>query len=336
MLSGKPSRNFALVPALVGAAACLFFIRNSLGVFFFLLPLGFVGYGWGPKTLWSSLLFAITGNIVLTIFMGLSFRIPGGDMLWDIFYFASMAVSFAWIILPPDEKTAIVPGAYRLALGAAFSTIIFIGMFFRTFNNPVFYEFLYSQIEMIYSLTITAEGVQPQEAAALLPDIEIIMEMLKSIIVRGGALLSSVIILFINRQLSVMLIRIFGGPRRQSVFLNFHVYPRIFWALFFSFVLIFVTNMFAWEALGTICWNVLILCVLMYLAQGFGIIRYFMTWRGFPGFMRFAIPALFIILLFNSYINMIMLAAIIVLGIVENWVSFRSFNLNGPPSTPQA
>jgi len=334
MLSQKTFGNFALIPAIIGAVVCLFFIRSGFAVLFFLLPLGFIGYGWGPKTLWACLLFAIAGNIVLTLLMGLSFRIPGGDMVWDIIYFISMTAAFAWIILPFDEKSMLIPGAYRLALGACLTTMIFIGLFFRTMSNPVFFEFLSSQIELIFSFYRPAS--EAQNTVSGFPDTLIIVELMKSIILHGGALFSSVIILFVNRQLSLFLIRIFGGPRRKNVFMTFHVYPQIFWALVFSILLIVVSNMFAIGAFGAICWNVVVLCAMMYLAQGFGIIRYFMSWHRFPSFLRFLVPVIFIILLFNPAINMLMVGAVIVLGIVENWVSFRSLNINGPPSTPQA
>ena len=336
----RSSGKTALLPAFIGAIICLFFIRSGLATLVFLLPLGFIGYGWGPRTLWSGLLFAFLGNVFLTLSLGFSAGIPGTDMVWDILYFSVTAAAFAWIILPLDteniflSRIAGIPGPYRLAIGALLCTFIFIGLFLKTLGNESFYESIRGQIEMIASLYWSGNSAETQKTLLESLDIDRIIEVVRDMIIRGGALFSSLVILFVNRQLSIFLIRLFGGPRRKNVFMDFHVNHRIIWFLSFSVLLLLASNAFSWTVFSILLWNIVVLCVMMYLAQGFGILAFFMRKPGFPPFLRFLLPVIFIFLLFSPVINAVMLGIIIILGIAENWVAFRIRTINGPPSTP--
>ena len=336
MITAKSSGYTALIPAVIGAIISIFFIRTGFAVMFFLLPLGFIGYGWGPKTLWTGLIFAVLGNFLLTLIFGFTFRIPGLDMFWDILNFSVLAASFAWLILPLEQNSYQIPGAYRLAIGASLCTVVFIAFFQKIFDNPLFYDSIKSQIESIAAFYFSGNAQDAKNTIQDSIDIDRLMELMKDMIIRGGALFSSIVMLFINRQLSVFIIRLFGGPKRKKVFQNFHVNGRVIWLLIFSIALALVSRSLGWTAFGIIMWNIIILCVLMYLAQGFGIMGYFMSKPGFPPFIRFIVPVVFVFLLFSPVINAIMLGIIAILGIVENWMSFRVMNISGPPSTPQA
>ncbi|MCL2833860.1 MAG: YybS family protein [Treponema sp.] len=336
MVTAKSSYTTAWIPALIGAAASLFLIRSGFAVLLFLLPLGFVGFGWGPKTLWTGLVFAVLGNFLITLFFGLTFNVPGEDMFWDMLYFTAAAASFAWIILPADQKSYRIPGAYRLVLGASLCTLVFVGLFTRIFNNPAFYDSVKSQVETIAAFYWSGNTAETQKALLDALDVDKIIEVMKNMILRGGALFSSLLILFVNRQLSLFLIRFFGAPRKNPVFRSFHVHPRIIWVLSFSLLLLLLSRNFFMTAAEIILWNIIVLCALMYLAQGFGIVGYFMQRPGFPPVLRFFLPVVFVLLLFSPVINAVMLGIVAVLGVAENWVTFRIVNLNGPPATPQA
>jgi hypothetical protein len=332
----KSSGKTAFIPAIVGALLCLFFIRSGFLVFLFLLPLGFIGYGWGPKTLWAGLGFAVLGNCVLCLGMGLIAGIPAGSLLWDILYFTTMGTAFAWIILPFDESSSRMPGAYRLALGSALCTLVFIALFFRSIDNESFYEGMGNQLALILSLYQPAST----DAAQNSQNIEAIFELMKNIIIRGGALFSAVMLLFINRQISILLIRLFGGPRRANIFLNFYAHQKLLWVLAAAALLIPVTSLLSWTGLGIILWNIITLCVMMYLAQGLGIIIFFASKKEFPAFLRFLLPIVIVVLVFSPGVNAVLLGIIALLGIVENWVSFRPLKIrslpeaSGPSSTP--
>ena len=329
LISSKTTGNTALLPAIIGAAVCLFLLRSGFATLLFLLPLGFIGFGWGPKTLWPGVLFAILGNCVLTLFLGMNFNVPGGDMVWDILYFSATAAAFAWIILPFEEWSLRISGSVRLAVGACLCTLIFIGLFVKLYNNPSFNESLQNQVEMIAGLYFA--GINPESL-----NIEGIIELMKLVILRGGGLFTSVLILFVNRQISIFLIRLFGGPRRKNVFLDYHVNYQIIWLLVFSLILLLVSNVLAWSNIVTFCSNVVVLCIMMYLAQGLGIIRFLVSKPDFPPFLRFILPAVFVIMLFWPGLNAFLLGGVIILGIIENWVVLRPVVIKGPPSTPEA
>jgi len=340
MIAVKSSGYTALIPALIGAVISLLFIHTGLAVVFFLLPLGFIGFGWGPRTLWAGLGFAVIGNCLLTVISGFSVNMPFTDMIWDIIYFTATAAAFAWIILPPGHISYRIPGAYRLGLGALLCTLVFSGLFIKVTAEPSFNDSVKGQIQSIASLYMSGSTEEAQKAFLDSLDTDKIIELMKNIIIRGGALFSSIVILFVNRQLSAFLIRFFGAPRRANVFQGFHADSRVIWVLSISALLLLISSTFAWSIPGIVLWNIVVLCVMMYLAQGFGIAGFYMSKPGFPPFMRFIIPVVFVLLLFSPVVNAIMLGAIILLGIAENWIAFRTANIavnnSGPPSTPQA
>jgi hypothetical protein len=317
----------------------LFLIRSGLLVFLFLLPLGFIGFGWGPKTLWAGLGLAILGNCVLCLGLGLIAGVPAGSLLWDIFYFAAMTTAFAWLILPLDGNSSRIPGAYRLALASSLGALIYIALFFRSLNDEVFYESMSNIVAFIFSLQQGNAGLA-QDAMQDQQNIEAIFEIIKNVIIRGGALFSSVFIFLINRQISVFLIRLFGGPRRTNVFLGFFAHQRVLWVLAAAGLLIPVALLFRWTVPEIILWNIVTLCVMMYLAQGLGILMYLVSKPNFPVLVRFLLPILLVVLLFSPGINAVLLGIIVLLGIAENWVSFRALKIKslsetgGPSSTP--
>ena len=336
MMKAKFTGEIAFIPAIIGATICLFFIRGGFLALFFILPLGFIGFGWGPKTLWAALGFAILGNCIISFGLSLAAGISAGSMFLDMLYFATMTAAFAWIIFPFDEKSAAIPGYQRLAIGSLAGTLVFIALFFRTVNNEYFYQEISRQIEIIFSLYGASGSADAQNAVMDPALIERIYELMQNVIVRGGALFSSIMIFFMNRQLSIFLIRIFGGPRHKKVFVNFHASQKLIWLMSAAGVLIPIVSLFSWTAFGIILWNIITLCALMYLAQGLGIIMFFASKPNFPQFLKYVLPVAFVFLLFRPGINMVLLGGIILLGIVENWVSFRMLNIqnNGPPSTP--
>jgi hypothetical protein len=333
MAQEKPSGYTALLPALLGAGISVFFIQSGFLGILFLVPLGFIGFGWGPRTLWQGTVFFFLGNCFLTLGTGLAFKVPFGTMAWDILFFTVMAGAFAWIILPPGEYGSRIPGAYRLAAGSSLCALISTGLFFRIINTPAFYENIMGQIEALAALygSTGDEGMRNNIFESL--NIEVVLEAMKNIMIRGGALVSSIIILFASRQISIFLVSLFGGKRRSNVFMNFYMDYRFIWIFGFSLLLLTMASLFRWIAFSIILWNIVTLGSMMYLAQGWGILKFFLTKPKVPSFMRFFLPVLVIFLLFSPGINMVVFGILLLLGIAENWVSLRT-PVNGSPSTP--
>ena len=66
--------------------------------------------------------------------------------------------------------------------------------------------------------------------------------------------------------------------------------------------------------------NVFIICVIIFLAQGGGILTYWMSLR--TNVLRLIISVLMIVVLFSP-LNSFAVAALILLGIIDNWRPFR-------------
>jgi len=84
-----------------------------------------------------------------------------------------------------------------------------------------------------------------------------------------------------------------------------------------------------------ILWNILVLCIILYCAQGLGILQFFLSRPTVPVFLRFFLTVVLIILIFSPAVNAVLLIGIVILGIAENWAPFRAPKPNGPPSTPE-
>jgi hypothetical protein len=83
-----------------------------------------------------------------------------------------------------------------------------------------------------------------------------------------------------------------------------------------------------------VSWNVLVICVMLYLAQGGAILMYWYSRRAMPVFFRFFLNLLLVIVIFSPGINAVFLAVLALLGIAENWIPFRVPKTNGSSSTP--
>jgi uncharacterized protein YybS (DUF2232 family) len=143
-------------------------------------------------------------------------------------------------------------------------------------------------------------------------------------------------IFFVNRQISLALARIFRGRERGAGMRFFHVPAFLIWVLSSSLLLVLLSRAGGLEIPEILAWNILTFCSILYFAQGVGIIQYFLTGPVVSPFRRMLISVVLIILLFSFGINAIILGLIILLGIAENWVSFRRPKTSGPPSTPGA
>jgi hypothetical protein len=116
----------------------------------------------------------------------------------------------------------------------------------------------------------------------------------------------------------------------------FHVHLRLIWVLSFTLALIVTTKMLKWVGPEIVLWNILVLCAILYMVQGLGILQHFFTRPAMPPFVRLLLPLLFFIMVFSPGINAVLLGFVILLGIAENWAPFRAPKQDRPPSTPEA
>ena len=330
-----------IIPAVIGAGVCLFFIRSGFFSLFFLVPLGVLAFSYDFKTAWAALFLAVLGNAALAIGTAMSRGIPVPEIIWDILYFSVMTSIFTWIIAPPPCLRLNLSGAIRLLTGSCLGAILFAGVFFRSLSSPLFSGYLDSVITSLVSLyrSTGSDVVQNALVESLTP--EVILDVIKSILLRGGSLVSCVVLFFFCRQISFALVRLSRRIRgtdisATGVLSAFYVNPAAIWVLSVSLLLLVGARAIKLEIPEIALWNILVLCAIVYFAQGLGIVQFFLSKSSVSSFLRLLLSVLLIVLFFSPVLNLILIGCILLLGIAENWAPFRSPGHNGTPSTPEA
>jgi uncharacterized protein YybS (DUF2232 family) len=305
---------------------------------FFLAPLGFAAAGYNARAGWAAFLFAAAGNSLVSLGVAVSGFLPSGGVVRDSLYFIVTASSFLWILAPPrgSSRFARLPGIARFAAGSFVSTLLVLGVFFQILEDEAFYGYVKNQLETIKSLYLSSGADVVQNALLESLTADFILRVVKMMLERGGALASCVFLFFVNRQISLALAGFFRGRNRGGGVRSFHVPAFLIWVLSASLLLVLVCRTAGLEYAEILVWNILTFCGILYFAQGLGIVHYFLTGPAVPPFRRMLVLTVLIILLFSVGINAIILGLIILLGIAENWVSFRKPKTSGPPSTPGA
>jgi hypothetical protein len=135
-----------------------------------------------------------------------------------------------------------------------------------------------------------------------------------------------------SRQLSLLVAALVRRKRPGGSLAAFHVRSECIWALSFSLLAIVAGLSGGIAPLEIAGWNILVLCAILYVAQGGGIAIFFLA--SFPPGMRFALNLGVVALVLSPGINVVFLGALILLGIAENWAPFRAPKPDGPPPTP--
>ena len=324
------------IPVLVGVGICLFFVRSGFLAFFFLVPLGFIAFRYDYDTAWKAFFLAFAGNTFLAFGTMGALGNTLAQTVWNSLYFAVMTMIFTWVIVPPPFMRFNMSAGLRLIAGSCLGALMFIVIFYRAIASPGFSEYVNAMTHWLVSFN-SSSGTDVVQAAlldSLTP--ELLLAGIKSMMLRGVSLVYCIFLFFVSRQISFSLVRIVRRERGTPFFAGFHVHPAIIWAFSASLLLVVFTRLVKLEIPEIILWNILILCAILYLAQGLGILQFFLTKPSMPPVFRLSLTILIFILLFSPVINAGFLAGVVLLGIAENWVSFRALKQEGPPSTPEA
>ena len=330
--------NKVYIPALVGAGVCLLLVRSVILSFFFLVPLGFLAYRYEYRIAWVASVFAIMGNAVLLIGGAISQGFPMAAITWNFLHFTLMVLIFAWIVAPSPVMAVKVSLSVRFLSGCCIGALAFIGFFIRIMAAPGFPEYISNMMNSLVLQNVSF-GV----------DAETLLQGMMDIILRGGSLVTCVLLFMFCRQMSLLFARAIPGKTRNSageplgLYLRrmnsleaFNVAPIMIWVFSVSLFLIVVIRILGLEIPEIILWNILILCAILYLAQGIGILQFFLARPTISPFMKLFFLALLFVLLFSPFLNGILLIGLVLLGIAENWVPFRALKQNSPPSTPES
>jgi hypothetical protein len=339
------------IPSLVSALAALFLLRTGFLGIFFLVPLGFTASFFGGKTLWRAVLLAVFFNLCFALGAALLLGRPFVEFIPDLGFFFLMTAVFAWLMAPPAAGPRFfrVRAAYRLVLGALAGALA--GIAFITGDSTGFGGMVYSQAELIASLAADAAGGDAVRRSLLEQELnpQRIASFFNTVLLRGGALASSMAVLFISRQFSLVFAGIAGrrsGARERrggssvNSLRDFHAPRFLIWAFSGSLAGILLLRIAGFSAAETVVWNLLTVCVLMYLAQGFGIVQFFLSRRELPVPLRLLLNVGIVLAILSPGINMAVLILLVLLGAAEYWVPLRRVSgeppHNGPPSTPAA
>jgi hypothetical protein len=330
-------KGIAWLPALVGAAVSVGLSRNGFLGFLFLLPLGLVAYCHNPKTAWFAATAAALGNGLFLLAAG-SFQsyhaLPWADML----YLTVVIASFAWITSPPERGADLlrIPVAYRIMAGAVATSLALGLALYAARDDQGLRSLFRSQAEMLASLYAGASGADEVQRSLteqyLTPDV--ILEIIRSAALRGGIAASCVALFVASRQISLIAASFIRRRQARISLAAFHVRSECVWVLSFSLLAILGGLGLGIEPLEIAGWNILVLCAILYLAQGGGIAIFFLI-RLSPG-LRFALNLGVLALILSPGVNAAFMGALILLGVAENWVPFRAPKPNGPPPTPGA
>jgi hypothetical protein len=327
-----------LIPILVSVLVCVGCVRTGILGFFFLVPLGIMAFGYDLRTAWTALIGAVLVNGFLFGGIALIRGDTPGELWRDIFYFSAMVILFGWITAPPvsGPRFLRIRTAYRFVAASLAGALVFFPLIASLRNNAGFHAFFSNQMEVLNSLYVSSGGVDMARRSfleQLTP--EILLEYLEFILIRGGGVVSCGLLFFISRQAAVMFAWIIRRRRPEGSLSGFHVDPGIIWVLSGALLAVLLGTRAKIAPLEIAAWNMITLCAILYLAQGGGIVLFFLNRFAIPPVLRLVLNTALLVLLFNPGISPFILGILIVLGIAENWAPFRAQKSNGPSSTPR-
>jgi hypothetical protein len=336
------NRGRGLISALICALISAVLIRSGFLSFFFLLPLGYAVAVCPVATARRALAAAIGFNIFITLGIGFFLTISPLSLALNALYYTLLYLFFFWIMAPPERGPAVfrVRTAYRLLVGAVAGGMMFLFIEYTIVDNTGASPLFRSQAEFLSSLLIASSGADAARHSyaeqAFTP--ERLIEILRLGALRGGAVASSLILFFISRQLAWSLAWIGRrirplGPGSGSL-RTFFVPPHAIWFFSVSLAAVLGSRICGLTLAETVSWNALTLCVMLFLAQGGGIVLYTLSRRALPPMLRLFLNILVIALIFSPGINALALGVLVLLGIAENWVPFRAPKTDGSSSTP--
>jgi hypothetical protein len=324
-MDSSENRNFVSVSIAI-AAALLSGSLVRLGAFgiLFLLPLGLAGFFGGEKPLWLAAFLAIVGNGVLLF---AAWRDTGADsviLIWNVLYYTVMVLAFCWINAGQGNRVPFfpIPRVYRLALGSLAAAAAIIPCFLAVMENREFVRFVGMRLDAVYK----ASGGELDAGEFILS--------LVYLGIRGGILVSVLFFFAISRQFAVFITWLVWRKRPDAGLISFKNGQFLIWVLSVSLGAVLFGKITGVTMIEAGAWNILVLCAILYLAQGGGIALYFLV--RLPPFYRLLVNLALLILLFRPGINAVLLGILILAGIIENWVPLRAFGSQGSPPTPEA
>ncbi|MCL2276382.1 MAG: hypothetical protein FWC21_00645 [Treponema sp.] len=297
-IAGFQITKRSLITILICVAVSALFMRTGFLTMFFLIPLGYAVFSSG--SFMFTFILAAAANAVF-YFISL-FAVSGSDfsfinILIDISYLTALMFLFTWVTGGKNIRTA-----YRIIIASSVSAVFLIIMINRL--DSLFYTYSMEAARELMPGLITEETI----------------EIARNILLRGGALVSMFSMFFINRQIASGVFWLVKKQRKDRGLVSFYAPLNTIWVFSGSLATIILAGKFGIEIIEIIAWNIFVICVIIFLAQGIGILSHLLSGKS-PVFRMCSTVCIVILLL--SPLTVIALAAIIILGIIEIWRPLR-------------
>jgi hypothetical protein len=320
------------LPAFVCAVLSVVVMRTGFFSFFFLVPLGYAAAAYGGAAAALACASALLIHSGLTLGAALYYRAGLGGVGIDILYYAVLALGFTWIMAGGNRiGAARIRTVWRFIIAAIAGSLAFLFVAFAGGKNSAFAALVSSQAEALSSLYISASGADAVQRSYMERQLtpERITALLTGAALRGCALVSAFFLFFISRQIALVGAWLFRKRRPARSLLGFHAPAFAIWVLSLSLVCILLARLAKAQIPEIGAWNVLTLCVMLYLAQGMGIVHFTLIRRPMPPMLRFLLNILIIAVILSPGLNAVALAGLALLGIAENWLPLRVVKTNG-------
>jgi hypothetical protein len=288
----------------------IFFMNTGFLALLYLVPIGYAVIV--SRLPWLTFISAAAANILLNVVIR---RNGSGNMPAEIFYISILFLMFIWI-MDVRKNTINIRTTYRFIIGSIAGAVAFL--IFVNNRNSAFYPFIEEVAKSLSANIDSSTGIVTQSMS---PDN--IVETVRSFILRGGALFTMFIVFFINRQMTHTLVLMIKKQRNGKGLIEFFAPPNTLWILLGSLATLFVTRLLKIELLEILAWNVLTVCSILFLTQGAGIFLHLLS--RCTNTLRLVISVVVVVFLFSP-LGIIAVAALLLLGISENWRSVRAPN----------
>ncbi|MDR2305540.1 MAG: hypothetical protein LBE10_13275 [Treponema sp.] len=339
-------RGIRPLPFLVSLGFSTLFLRSGLLSFLFLVPLGFTALTSNSQTAWAAaMVMAVFNGFLTAFFMLFSSPVAGpgsfGIIGLDILVIALTSASFLWIMIPPMTGLLSLKTPYRIIIGSILSFLVFLLILFGFSNGETFNLFIESQTEALLKVYTAQPGNAAAESMERFLNSGRLVEIIRNLILRGGGFASCLFLLTLSREIAFFLAGRYFKRRGMPAPFNslsrrlaaFHADFFPVWILSFSLPAVLVFRLSAVSLAETAAWNVLFASAVLFLAQGTGILFFFVSRlkKGSRFFFFFVIISMFL----SPGINVFFLGALTLLGIAENWLPLRVLKIGEPSSTPE-
>jgi hypothetical protein len=309
-------------------------MRAGFLAFFFLVPLGVCAIVYGPVAAWLGFMFSLLGNGILAAGFSLHYGTGAASFGLNVLYFTVFSLGFTWMMAGSPAVFNLPPirTVFRFIAAAVAGAIAFLAVIFSLGGEETLSAIIRSQMEMI----ISGSDVAQQAFMESMFTEDQLVGMFITFILRGGALVSAFFLFFFSRQTAFIIARLFSRYRRQqgnsatSDLMGFFVPRRTIGVLSVCLPVILLCRFISLETIEIAAWNILVICAILFLAQGGGIALCYLARRPMSLLMRLLCIVLFVFVVFSPGLNLIVVAALLLLGIAENWLPLRTGLFKNP------